>query len=785
MASTEARPGWTHVGAALLVLAAVVVAVPAPAPGADQRGTFIVELAGTPIAPAGGNPEAQRARLDAAEDEVRRRAGVTAAPVLYRYRTALNGFAARLTALEAVRLGADPGVLRVTPDRIRVTDATATSGTPRTPGDGVAFLGLRDGLWARLGGPDHAGEGVVVGFLDTGVHPEHPSFADPGLPPAAGWAGSCQEGEAFPASACTGKLVGAKWFADGFGQRRVAEQDFLSARDSAGHGSHVAATAVGNAGVTPDVDGGDLGLGATSGVAPRAQLAVYKVCWTGRVDLAPPVPSGCADSDSLAAVDAAVADGVDVLNLSLSTESTAYGPLDQALLNAVGAGVFVSTSAGNRGPAAGSVGAPGDAPWVTSVAATSLPRVFVATATVTTPGQEPLAVTGASITGSLSRAALVDGAAVPAPGVTAAQSGLCLAGGLDPGAVAGRAVLCRRGENDRVAKSAAVAAAGGVGMVLANVADDEDTTADHHSIPTVHVSRADGAAVAARLGGGGAAISLEAGRAAPAPADLLASFSSRGPQETVPDIPKPDLAAPGVTVVSATAPQGLNGRVFAVKSGTSMAAGHVAGTAALLTQLHPGWSPAARKSALMTTASAEVSEFGGGPAGPFARGSGRIDPNRAAAPGLVLEVSPAEYARYLEGVRRGPLLSPTQSIAASDLNLPAVSYSQLMGAAVTRRIFTSVDGTAGTWRVTVEGVAGMAVTAMPPTLTLAPGQTGEVLLVLAHAGAPFDAYVTGAVVLTHEADGRTVRLPVSVRPVREPPGRPGPPLPGGNQPPDD
>jgi subtilisin family serine protease len=747
---------------------------------------------------AGGDQVDQRARLDAAEDEVRRRAGVAAAPVIYRYRVALNGFAARLTAIEAVRLGADPGVLRVTPDRIRVTDAApgdtaapsetaqapAGAGTHRAPGDGVAFLGLRDGLWARLGGPDHAGEGVVVGFLDTGVYPEHPSFADPGLPPPAGWTGTCQEGEAFPAALCTGKLVGAKWFADGFGRRRVAEQDFLSARDSAGHGSHVAATAVGNAGITPDIDGGDLGLGATSGVAPRAHLAAYKVCWTGRDDLAPPVPSGCSDSDSLAAVDAAVADGVDVLNLSLSTESTAYGPLDSALLNAVGAGVFVSTSAGNRGPGAGSVGAPGDAPWVTSVAATSLPRVFVATATVTAPGQDPLSVTGASVTGSLSPVALVDGAAVPAPGVTAEQSGLCLAGGLDPGAVAGRAVFCRRGENDRVAKSAAVAAAGGVGMVLANVADDEDTTADHHAIPTVHLSRVDGAAVAARLGGGGVEMALEAGRAAPAPADLLAPFSSRGPQETVPDIPKPDLAAPGVTVVSATAPQGLKGRVFAVKSGTSMAAGHVAGAAALLTQLHPRWSPAARKSALMTTASADVSEFGGGPAGPFATGSGRIDPNRAAAPGVVLEVSPADYARYLEGVRPGALPGPTQSIAASDLNLPAVSYAHLIGAALTRRSFTSVDETAGNWRVEVEGLAGMAVTAVPPVLTLAPGRTGEVQLVFVHAGAPFDAYVTGAVVLTQEADGRTIRLPVSIRPVREPPGRPGPPLPGGDERPD-
>jgi hypothetical protein len=208
----------------------------------------------------------------------------------------------------------------------------------------------------------------------------------------------------------------------------------------------------------------------------------------------------------------------------------------------------------------------------------------------------------------------------------------------------------------------------------------------------------------------------------------------------------------------------------------------VAGVAALLTQLHPDWSPSARKSALMTTASLGVTDPAtDGWAGPFATGSGRIDPNRAADPGLVLEVDPTEYARYLEGVRPGAVPGQAQPIAPSDLNLPAVSYAHLIGAAVTRRSFTSVDAQAGSWRVTVEGVAGMAVTALPPVLTVAPGQTGDIQLAFVHAGAPFDVYTTGALVLTHEGDGRTVRLPLSIRPVREPPGRPGPPLPGSGE----
>ncbi|MGH9039274.1 MAG: S8 family serine peptidase, partial [Acidimicrobiia bacterium] len=366
-----------------------------------------------------------------------------------------------------------------------------------------------------------------------------------------------------------------------------------------------------------------------------------------------------------------------------------------------------------------------------------------------------------------------------------AQAALCLAGSLDPAAVAGKAVFCRRGENARVEKSAAVADAGGVGMILANATDDEDTVLDHHAVPTVHLTRADGAAVAQRLGYGSTHVSITAAQPAPALADRMGEFSSRGPQGTVPDIPKPDLAAPGVAVLSAISPEGLGGRIFGLKSGTSMAAGHLAGAAALLTQIHPDWSPSARKSALMTSATADVTDVGGSVAGPFATGSGRIDPNRAADPGLVLEVTPADYARYLEGIKPGAVTGESQPIAPSDLNLPAVSYAHLIGAALTRRSFTSVDEAAGSWRVTVQGVPGVAATAAPPVLTLAPGQTGDVQLAFVHAGAPFDAYTYGALVLTHEGDGRIVRLPLSIRPMQEPPGRPGPPLPGNERPPDD
>lgn len=778
-------------GAVSLALAGLSGGLSPDAGAVGERGrrdTYLVELAAA--------PGSHQALVDALQTLVAGRTGTGGAPVLYRYRHALAGFAAGLTAAEASRLAADPGVAHVWPDALRQPDSTGavSAGEPVPAGgesraEAVDLLGLPGGLWARLGGAGHAGEGAVVGVVDTGVHPEHPSFADDGMLPAppAGWRGACEAGEEFPASACNRKLLGARSFVAGFGAGRLAAGEFRSARDAVGHGSHVASTAVGNHGVHPVVGGNDLGIAAVSGIAPRAHLAVYKACWVG-VDAA--AGPRCADSDTVAAVDAAVADGVDVLNLSLSSgPSRPFGPLESALLHAGLAGVFVATSAGNGGPGAGTLGAPGDVPWVTAVAATTLPRTFAARATisgavpVTAAGEpgtraapEPMVVTGASVTPALGAVPLVDGQAGARPG-EASRAPLCLPGTLDPAVVTGRAVLCRRGVNDRVEKSRVVRDAGGVGMVLTNSGPAEPTVADRHSIPTVHVGWADGMAVRDRLARGAPAeLAIAAARAVPAPADQLAEFSSRGPQRAVPDIPKPDLAAPGVSVLAATTPRPANGlargmetgETFALKSGASMSAAHVSGVAALLTQLHPDWSPTALKSALMTTAERAV-RAADRPAGPFETGSGRVAPNRAADAGLVLEVSELDWTRYLAGVDRKSVQGPAEPLPPSDLNLPAISYARFPGAAVTRRVVTSVDGEGATWRVGIEGLPGVAAVAVPRELTLGPGRHGEVHLAFTLAGAPLDAYTYGALVLTHVVDGRTVRLPISIRPARPAP----------------
>ena len=184
---------------------------------------------------------------------------------------------------------------------------------------------------------------MIVGVIDSGITPESPSFADRGLDPPASWDGACQAGEQFPVTSCSDKLIGARYFVEGFGRDFVPDGAFLSPRDEAGHGTHVAGIAVGNRNVDPVVGGDDVGVDRISGVAPAAHLAVYKACWVIGI---------CTDVDVVAAIDAAVADGVDVLNLSLGGPLFPGSEIDAmqlAALNADAAGVVVVTAAGNAG----------------------------------------------------------------------------------------------------------------------------------------------------------------------------------------------------------------------------------------------------------------------------------------------------------------------------------------------------------------------------------------------------------------------------------------------------
>ena len=225
--------------------------------------------------------------------------------------------------------------------------------------------------------------------------------------------GTCQVGEDFTVDDCNSKIVGARYFGDAWLANVPAGQrdDFVSPRDVDGHGSHTASIAVGNHGVRAVVD--DRDFGRISGVAPAAKIAAYKVLWQAK-DAA---ESGAYDSDILAAIDAAIGDGVDVINFSICSADDPTAPVQLAFLAAASAGIFVATSAGNSGPGASTVQS--TSPWVTTVGATPIAPYY---GTVTLGNGRAYAGISTTVDEPVGPAPLVNGAAVAAAGQTAANA---------------------------------------------------------------------------------------------------------------------------------------------------------------------------------------------------------------------------------------------------------------------------------------------------------------------------------------------------------------------------
>jgi hypothetical protein len=495
--------------------------------------------------------------------------------------------------------------------------------------------------------------------VDTGAWPEHPSFSAtnaqgaPIYTPLTGFNGTCQATSpdgSWNATHCNNKIVAGRKYNEGFGgDTGVAAMfpyDFLSPRDYNGHGSHTGSTAAGNHGV--QATGPASVLGAISGMAPRARIAVYKVCWGPSA-----APGGCFPSDSAAAIDQATADGVDGINFSIGGTTTNFSHLvEVAFRNAAAAGIFVSTSAGNSGPTVSTVAHP--SPWAMTVANSTHSRSGQGTVTL----GNGATYTGASFAQALSSRSFVDSVNVGLPGANPTFVELCYGaadnGGnavLDPAKVSGKIVLCKRGTTALVNKSAAVAAAGGAGMVLYNdPAGATNTLALFHSVPTIHLVASDGLAVKNYIAAAGEAATASLSQAqvvSNLPAPLIAAGSSRGPSLAAGgDLLKPDIAAPGSDILAAVAPPNNANQLFALYSGTSMAAPHVLGVGMLLKQQHPNWSPMMIKSALMTTGTNlldNVSEA----ARIFNQGAGHITPNSATNPGLVFDSNINDWNAFL------------------------------------------------------------------------------------------------------------------------------------------
>lgn len=621
-------------------------------------------------------------------------ASVRRARVVHRFSHVFGGVSMTLPESEIPRVVQLPGVKAVYRDRLLPLE------TDRSP----AIIGA-PALWNQVGGQANAGRGVIVGVVDTGIWPEHPSLNPSGFPtPPADWAGTrCELGsDPVPATAptpppgqtpgsCNNKLLGAARFMDTFDNfgANPLPGEFYSARDNNGHGSHVATTAVGNASVGAGF-GGDTSLALVSGIAPAAHLAVYKACFTNAAG-----QGSCFTSDSAAAVEQAVQDGVDVLNFSVGGGTDPYNDVvSLAFLDAYEAGVFVAAAAGNSGPGADTVGHRG--PWMTTVAASTTDRNFEGSASLTGSAGS-LTLTGVSVMGPLNPAVPVVNSSDPPYG-----DDMCLAPA-PAGSLTGKMVICRRGVNARIDKGANVKAGGAVAMILRNNNDGETLNADIHWLPTVHINGTRGAALVAFMAANTGEMGTQSGGAPVlnGQADVIAGFSSRGGSGQTLGVSKPDLGAPGVNILAANTPApavpfGPN-ELFQIINGTSMASPHVAGAAAVIKQLHPTWTPGQIKSALMTTATVDglVKENGITPADPFDVGSGRIDLAVAGSPGVTFDATKADYLAHQSNL----------SVA----NYPSLYLPALSGRVLVPRTIKDVTGKTRDWRLRVESSPDLAV----------------------------------------------------------------------------
>jgi len=742
-----------------------------------DAGKYIVQVIGDPVASYSGDVSGFAAtasedgeRLDPSSKEADRYRDYLAelrTDVLdqvpgvqadYEYDTVLNGFAADLSATEAQALAKADGVIQIWKNENLRLD---TSNTPD-------FLGLsgQGGVWQeQFGAAESAGEGVIVGVVDTGFWPENPSFAALSEPRPdqstidEKWNGECVTGDHPTADGnitCNNKVIGARYY--NYGDAPTDQGDFNSPRDFDGHGSHTASTAAGNHGV-------DTGkYGEVSGMAPAARIAAYKVCWEG----------GCATASSVAAIEDAVNDGVDVINYSISGSSTyVVDPVEIAFFNAAAAGVFVATSAGNSGPGASTVAH--NAPWTTTVAASSHGRDFTADV-VLGDGQT---ITGAGRHNEpLAEASAVKSDDVGLEGVASVAVTQCHLGSLDPEKAEGKIVACARGDVALVDKSAAVAEAGGIGMILYNVQGGADSTlAVEHSVPTVHTRAADTAVILDYLGGGEGTASLSEGVQFEARGPVMADFSSTGPALAGGgDLLKPDITAPGVDVIAAVAPPGNNGNDFASLQGTSMSSPHIAGLGALLKATNPEWSPAAIKSAMMTTAyqtdnkGDAITRHDGSTATPFSYGSGHVQPTDMFDPGLIYDNGPVEWLQYgcsidqFQMIGYGDLCDSVDAIDPSNMNYPSIAVGDLAGKQLITRTVTNVSSKTSTYFPIIEAPAGLKVSVDKKSLTLRPGASATFTLTVTRTDAAFNKYAFGSLTWK-DLYGHEVRSPLVVQPV--------------------
>lgn len=755
----------------------------------SSTGSYIVLMKADPLvrsvkqqdlnkAPA----KSKRKALRTTHDKVLKGAGISTSHRTTDFSNTLNGFAVRTDVKGAGRLAKQAGVAVVVPDEMRQAQSIAAdvaAAKKNTVGANAlnSFLGLTGKKDAYKSGV--TGEGVLVGVIDTGIWPEQPMLADDGTLPAKptfdeSKRSSCAFGNTAwnphdKPFACNNKLVGAREFLDTYkANTGLSDEEFDSARDNEGHGTHTATTAAGNANVRSEIFG--VKKDVVSGIAPRAQVIAYKALGD----------AGGYTSDLSAAIDQAVADGVDVINYSIGGGAQIVSADTISFLFAADAGVFSAVSAGNDGPGAETIGGPSNVPWVTAVGATTMPRNYAGSIRLA----NGMVTKGTSVTKGTGVAPIIDGARAGLAGQ--ANPGLCIEGSLDPAKVKGKIVLCERGQNGRIAKSGEVKRAGGVGMVLFNAVDVDTMFSDNFFVPTVMIDKSPGEKIRIWVNSRTsptAQLRNDGINKLPYYSPTMTYFSSRG--ETVPngDIIKPDISAPGAQIMAGNTPfpsggSQPSGQLWQAIAGTSMSSPVVAGSYALLKQAHPEWSAAAAKSAIMTSASTAVRDNDRvSPATPFDTGSGFTQLGQpshkgtAFQPGLVYDANFDDYLGFLCAEGREAFGDPEAACASLDaagvpttamnLNYPSIGMEAVPGVQTVTRTVTNVSAKKISVRAKVKAPAGYSVKVSPSSLQVRPGKSASFKVTVRNTGAKVGEWKFGS--LTWNGTGYEVRSPIAVK----------------------
>lgn len=601
------------------------------------------------------------------------------------------------------------------------------------------------------------GEGVLLGVIDSGIDPNNPAFHNPAPDgyvyqnprSTPGFLGVCDPDNprydrTFP---CNNKLIGAYTF-----EATAATPDPQgrpSPRDNHGHGSHIAGIAVGN--YVPRVRIGLAELGPIAGVAPRANLIVYDVCGVPENDLV------CPHSALLAAIDQALADGVQVINYSIG--AGASDPWDHleslGLLRALEHDIFVAAAAGNRGHADDSISAPANAPWVTAVTASSHGRRFVQQLHAFAGGDEalrPTTLLGAGFAPSSEvapiRSATDLGNPTCAPFSAEQQS-----------AVEGTIIVCAPGPIERSIQAQHVRERGAAGIVFFNSATvgDQLEQEARYPLPAIQLNHADGMLLSDWLSTCDHCSAAFRGTYAehdPAMADRILTYSSRGPNSRVPSVLKPNLAAPGQVTLAPFGDFTAGQPDYAFMEGSSMAVAQISGLAAILRQIHPTWSATEIASALMLTAlPAYLAD--GTPADPFDQGAGRAHGVRAAFAGFVLPETVAAFHQA----------DPAQGGDPSQLNLAAITSEHCERSCSFTRTLRSTFEVPLTYTIALHHGDGFTLSTTPAnSISLEPGASAQITVTATVNGRTTGSYSYGALTFSDtEGLASPAHIPVALQ----------------------